>query len=176
MHSYLTGYHCVWLPCWPPEGAQSYVGLACMCKHPNYLSPGMSKGWERPSRPPLTVHPGEGQTTPLVSALIASLQGPEEYRPETLQEESKEETHRCKEAPVLADGGSQTAPHLPDPCLFLRLGFSALNSKIRDGVWSKHVPPLPPCPAAQHYPPSQVGLGLQELLVQGVHWGASLRW
>lgn len=102
---------------------------------------------------------------PPASALTGFLQGPEEHRSETLQEESQEETHRCKE-PQAGRG----APSFPSP----RLGLSALNpgSGVGPDVSLPRHPALQPSTA--HL--SQVGWGtFQELLSQaGQTLGASL--
>ncbi|VTJ61967.1 Hypothetical predicted protein [Marmota monax] len=73
--------------------------------------------------------------------------GPEEYRTEALQEESKEETHRCEEPPGLAEGVPRQCLPLPGPFLSPRWGLPTLNSRMRDGVWSERVPSLPLYPA-----------------------------
>lgn len=57
-------------------------------------SPGVRKGGVASQGP---LPPYGGPTAPPASALTGFLQGPEEHRSETLQEESQEETHRCKE-------------------------------------------------------------------------------
>lgn len=95
------------------------------------------------SQGPLTTHPGEDPLCFQPLSSLAPLQGPEEHRPETLQEESQEETHGCKEPPA-GRGPWQAQPH--------SRAWACLLCAPGPGV-GPVCPSLATCPVAQRGPP-----------------------